>query len=247
MLAALTRDLANFIYPPTCAACRSPIDQHTVFCSTCGESLAALASQPACPRCASPVSDGSACPFCTGDGIYPLESIIALGSFRDPLRKIVHEMKYHHRWPLAETLADRMLAESRVRELLDEIDVLVPIPLHWSRQILRGYNQADALARRLARHGRGLKVAYPLARLKNTHPQTTVRSLADRTENLRNAFGLVSPKSVANKRIALVDDVKTTGSTLKAAARALQEADPVCVHAIVLAAADPRRRDFETV
>src|SRR5580704_7241456 len=114
-LASLAHDLANFVYPPACVCCRSAIDRHTIFCSTCGDSLAALASHPACPRCASPIGDGSACPFCSGDGIYPLESIIALGSFRDPLRKIVHEMKYHHRWPLAETLADRMLAEPRVR------------------------------------------------------------------------------------------------------------------------------------
>lgn len=194
-----------------------------------------------------PVPDGSSCPFCTGDGIYPLESIIALGSFRDPLRKLVHEMKYHHRWPLAEILADRMLAESRVRNLLNEIDLLIPIPLHWTRQIARGYNQADALARRLARHRSDLSVSRAIVRLKNTTPQTTVRSIADRAENLRHAFGLVNPRSIANKRIALVDDVKTTGSTLKAAARALQDADPISIHAIVLAAADPRRRDFQTV
>jgi ComF family protein len=247
MLATLARDLGSFIYPPTCACCRSAIDRDAVFCPTCHGSLTTLATHPTCPRCASPIGEGSACPFCAGDGIYPLESIIAFGSFREPLRKIVHEMKYHHRWPLAETLADRMLKEPRIRNLLDEIDMLIPIPLHWTRQIVRGYNQADALALRLARHRRELKVVHPLVRLKNTTPQTTVRSLADRAENLRHAFGLTSSAAIKNKRVALVDDVKTTGSTLKAAARALQVADPVCVHAIVLAAADPHRRDFQAV
>jgi ComF family protein len=247
VLSALARDLTSFIYPPSCASCRGTVDRDALFCPTCDESLTALASHPACPHCASPIPEGSACPFCTGDGIYPLESIVALGSFREPLRNIVHEMKYHHRWPLAETLADRMLKEPRIRQLLDEVDVLVPIPLHWTRQIVRGYNQADALACRLARHRRDLKVARPLVRLKNTTPQTTVRSLADRAENLRHAFGLVNPKAITNKRIALIDDVKTTGSTLKAAARALQSADPVNIHAIVLAAADPQRRDFQAV
>jgi ComF family protein len=247
VLSALARDLGSFIYPPSCACCRGSVERDAIFCSSCDESLTTLAAHPACSRCASPIADGSGCPFCSGDGIYPLESIIALGSFREPLREIVHEMKYHHRWPLAETLADRMLKEPRVRELLNEVDVLIPVPLHWSRQILRGYNQADALAQRLARHRRGLKVVYPLVRLKNTSPQTTVRSLADRAENLRHAFGLVNPRAVSNRRIALVDDVKTTGSTLKAAARTLQAADPVCVHAIVLAAADPHRRDFQAV
>ena len=247
MLATLAKDLTNFIYPPVCPSCRSSVEQNTVFCPTCTESLSTLASHPACPRCASPIPDGSACPFCNGDGIYPLESITALGSFRDPLRKIIHEMKYHHRWPLAETLAGRMLAEERIRNLLNEIDVLIPIPLHWTRQILRGFNQADTLARRLSHHRPGLKISRALVRLKNTTPQTTVHSIADRAENLRHAFGLVNPGSIADKRIALVDDVKTTGSTLKAAARALQDAEPACVHAIVLAAADPRRRDFQIV
>ena len=58
---------------------------------------------------------------------------------------MVHEMKYHHRWPLAETLAHRMLGEERIRRLLDETDVLVPTPLHWSRHIRRGYNQSRSI------------------------------------------------------------------------------------------------------
>jgi len=160
---------------------------------------------------------------------------------------MVHDVKFHHRWPLAETLANRMLAQERIRELLDETEVLIPVPLHWSRQISRGYNQADSLARGLARHRRELLVAHPIIRLKNTSAQTTVRSVADRADNLRFAFGLVDPAPIRGKRIALVDDVMTTGATLKAAARALEDASPASINAIVLAVADPRRRDFQAV
>jgi ComF family protein len=170
-----------------------------------------------------------------------------MGAYREPLRESVLGMKYRHRWPVVEILADRMLGLARVRALLDETDVLVPVPLHWSRQILRGYNQADCLARRLAKYRRGMRVAYPIVRLKNTASQTVVRSIADRDVNLRFAFGLVDRKCVEGKRVTLVDDVITTAATLKAAARAMDEAGLVEVNGLVIAVADPQRRDFQVV
>jgi competence protein ComFC len=248
VLLDLARDLSHFIYPPLCLACKSVRDPaNPEFCATCGDSLSALASLPACSRCAAPIPEGGSCPFCHGSGIPPFRQVVSLGPFREPLRDMVHEMKYHHRWPLAETLGDRMLREKRIRDLLDEIDVLIPMPLFWSRQIRRGYNQADALARRLAKHKKSLAVANPIIRLKNTPGQTTVNSAADRAANVRFAFGLVNPKPIKGKRVALVDDVLTTGSTLKSAARAMEEAEPASISAIVLAVADPRRRDFQGV
>ena len=249
MLLQLAKDLGNLIYPPVCLSCHAlGVEPDSPFCRECSTAFTSLSSHPACPKCGVPIPDGSACPHCNGDGIYPLERIVALGAFREPLRKLVHEMKYRHRWPVAEILAERMLAEPRIRRVLDEADVLVPIPLHWQRQIVRGYNQADALARRLARlagNRRSLKVARPIVRLKNTSAQTTVRSVADRVANVRFAFGLIDPKSVRDKRVVLVDDVRTTGSTLKAAARTLVEAEPAGIDAVVVAVADPGRRDFE--
>lgn len=248
MLLDLARDLAHFVYPPLCVGCKSiRHDADCQFCASCEESLATLASNPACPKCAAPIPTGSSCPFCHGNGIYPFDQIVALGPFRQPLRKMIHEMKYHHRWPLAETLADRMLSEKRIRDVLDHADVLIPTPLHWSRQIRRGYNQANSLANRLARYRKNLAVASPIVRLKNTVAQTTVRSAADRAANLRFAFALTDIAQIKDKRIALVDDVLTTGSTLKSAARTLKEAGPAAISAIVLAVADPRRRDFQAV
>ncbi len=248
MLTTLARDLANFIYPPTCPVCRAAIDgADERFCGECRAAISGLAASPACGLCGATIPDGSACPFCNGSGVTPFQSIVALGPFREPLRKMVHEMKFRHRWPVAEILADTMWEQPRIRRVLDEIEVLVPVPLYWSRQIGRGYNQADALARRLAKRCRGIAVKYPIVRLKNTSAQTSVYSAADRAANLRLAFGLVDGGSISGKRVALVDDVITTGSTVKAAARAIKEGKPASICAIAVAVADPRRRDFQGV
>jgi ComF family protein len=155
-------------------------------------------------------------------------------------------MKFHHRWPVAEILADQAVSLPRLARLLEQTDVLVPVPLYWGRQIARGYNQADALARRLRSHRPGLKLRHALVRLRNTAAQTTIHSVADRTDNLRNAFGLADDRLLRGRRVTLVDDVMTTASTLKSAARALSPAEPAELNAIVIAVADPKRRDFQS-
>lgn len=223
------------------------MEDDPAFCAECRSQMAALASISMCERCAAPLPAGGACARCAGNGVYPFGHVAALGPFREPLRKIIHQMKYHHRWPVAEILADQMLRQRHVRRILDQTDVLVPVPLHWSRQVLRGYNQADALARRLSHHLKHLRVAHPIVRLKNTFAQTAIRSFADRTFNLRNAFGLINPKPIRDRRVTLVDDVMTTAATLKAAARAIDDANPAAINAVVLAVADPRRADFQAI
>jgi ComF family protein len=241
-------DVTNLLYPARCVCCEEMgMEEEPAFCRQCWEELSALAAEPACPRCAAPLAEGAACARCGGKGIYPFDKIAALGPFRDPLRKIVHQLKFHHRWPLAEILAERMLREDRLGRLLDETDVLVPVPLHWRRQIARGYNQSESLARGLAKHDRKIPVARPIVRLKATAAQTTVPSIAERAANMRGAFGLIDGKSIAGKRVTLVDDVMTTSATLHAAARELMAVKPANINAIVLAVADPRRRDFQMV
>ncbi|MDP9172375.1 MAG: hypothetical protein M3O30_00725 [Planctomycetota bacterium] len=178
--------------------------------------------------------------------MHPFERIVALGAFRDPLRQLVHHMKYHHRWPVAEVLADRLLAQDRVQALLTQTDRLVAVPLHWSRQIARGYNQAEAIAGYLSRKVK-IRLSHPVVRLKNTDRQTTTHSRALRADNLRYAFGLINAKAIRGQRVTIVDDVMTTASTLKSIARAIAQGEPASISAIVVAAADPRRQDFQAI
>jgi ComF family protein len=214
-------------------------------CENCEGELIAIEKAGACDRCARPlVQWGDPCPYCKGKGIHPFDRIVALGIFTDPLKELIHHMKYHRRWGLAEAMADRLLATARVREVMERAEVVVPVPLHWWRQIGRGYNQSDVIARRLARKK---KVVHAVRRLRNTPPQTRIRSHEERHENVKDAFAMINEKAVAGRHVVVVDDVITTMSTIRAVARAMAGAKPLSISAVALAVADPKGRGFEVI
>lgn len=243
-LPQLVRDVVDFVYPGRCAGCGELCDADHFLCPDCRGSLDKLAAAPACRLCAAPiVSDNAPCPWCKNEGIFPFRSIVRLGVFEDPLKKLIHGMKYHRRWWIARHLAERMLLETRVGDLLAEGEVLIPVPLHWSRQIGRGYNQADLLAAVLA-HRAHLPVRRAVKRVARTVSQTAIHARAEREANVRGKFKLRLGSNLTNKRVIIVDDVMTTAATLRAVARALRAAKPSSISAIVLAVADPKGRDF---
>ncbi|HEY2584657.1 MAG TPA: ComF family protein [Tepidisphaeraceae bacterium] len=172
--------------------------------------------------------------------------MLRLATFDEPLKGLVHQVKYHRQWGLAEQLAGRLLAREPVKTLLTEVDVLVPVPLHFFRQFARGYNQAALLAR-CASKASGKPVVRPLKRVRHTESQTQIHSRKRRFDNLRNAFKLTDGTAVRGKRVLVVDDVMTTGATLKEVARALRTAKPASLSALVLAVADPKNRRFQSI
>lgn len=174
-----------------------------------------------------------------GKGPANFERVVRLVAFADPVRIMIHHLKYHRRWAIGEELADRLLQQERTKELLQETDVLVPVPLHWRRQLPRGYNQAEVIARRLGKRC-NLPVARPAKRVRHTEMQTHLHSHARRAENLRDAFDLCDGGKIAGKHVTVIDDVWTTGATMQAIARALKQAKPASLSAIVVATADPR-------
>jgi ComF family protein len=176
----------------------------------------------------------------------PFERIARLSVFDEPARHLIHQVKYTGQWTTAEFLAERLWCQPSVQEILREADLLAAVPLHPWRQMSRGFNQAELIARRLGKI-RGIKVASPLVRLKNTQTQTLFHSREKRLENLRDAFALSNAKQIRDKHVVLVDDVLTSGATLASAGRVGMEAEPASLCAIVVAVADSRRRNFETI
>lgn len=243
----LIRDVFDFCYPGICATCRGACTPSEFLCGPCSDRLAQLELAAACQRCGAPAAKTDApCPFCKGDGVPHYDRILRLGVFDDPLKDLIHQFKYQGRWAIGQRLAGRLLDQHVIRELLAQIDVLVPVPLHFLRQLHRGYNQATVIARHLARYS-GTPIKRPLARIRNTHTQTHLHSRAQRFDNLRGAFRLIRPGSIRGKRVLVIDDVLTSGATLQTVGRALRRARPSSLTALVLAVADPRGRGFRAV
>ena len=242
-LRSLTRHVLDFCFPGACAVCNAPCEGDVPLCEKCRIDLAALEFAASCDKCAKPLKEhASPCPYCKGAGVPHFEKV---GVLDDPLKHLIHQMKYHRAWNLAEFLADRLLDQESVKTLMIETDALVAVPLFFTRHISRGYNQADLIARRLAKRC-DKPLIKALTRVRATETQTNL-SPTQRVENMRGAFALIETKRLKEKHIVLIDDVTTTGATLQSAARALEQAHPASLCAITIAVADPRGRAFEVI
>lgn len=239
--------LVEFCYPGSCEVCAHSTQVSTTLCDSCDAELKQLESAAECDRCGMPLFEANApCAHCTGKGVPHYDRVIRLGVFDDPIKHLIHRLKYNGRWSLAELLADRLIAHEPAKGLLQETEVLVPIPLHPWRQIKRGYNQAELIARRIKKVCK-IDIAQPLARVRATETQTHMHSHAKREENLRDAFALDDARPITGKHVTVIDDVMTTGATLQAAARVLEKAKPASLSILVVAIADPKRRGFEVI
>ena len=246
-LHGLAGRVADLFYPGVCAGCDALCDSGGMLCQPCAQKLSQQQQAPACEKCAMPLPQHDApCPWCLGNGRNPYQRILRLGVFEDPLRKLIHRLKYQSRWTLAEALARQLRDHDAVRNILADAQRIVPVPLHWWRQFRRGYNQAEVMARELARHSPG-QVVRAARRLRDTPSQTRFRSIKARRENVRGAFELLSPKAIEGQRVVVVDDVMTSGATLIELGRVLAAAGPARLDALVLGIADPRGSAFQRI
>jgi ComF family protein len=169
----------------------------------------------------------------------PLERSVAVADYGHPWDRLITDFKFRGRVELAACLA-QMLAEVVSRDGGALPDWIVPIPLGPNRLRERGYNQAWELARRVARRLGVASQADVLVRLLDT-PHQVGATREERHRNLVQAL-IVEPRwieQVRGRRVALVDDVVTTGATVAAAARVLRQAGAAEVHAWMLARTPP--------
>lgn len=244
-LRQLPRDLADLVLPGTCIVCQTHTPHSSQrFCKSCDERLKKIEDRPQCSDCGAPVAiDNSPCQRCFGRGYRSFDRVVNLGVFSDPLAQLIHRLKFGHGWTIGSLLGDRAYRLKRVRDVLREADVIVPIPLHWRRHIVRGFDQAKVFSRRLSQLS-GKPLGRPIVRVRSTEAQS-LQKRVDRMRNIRNAFGLVSPRSVEGKHVLIVDDVMTTGSTVKTFARVLKQAKPESMSVLTIAIADPKGHAFE--
>ncbi len=168
-------------------------------------------------------------------GLRGFDAAYCYGSYEGLLREWIHLFKYGRVKPMERPLGE-LLAAALPRD--ERIDAVVPVPLHWRRRWTRGFNQAELLARGIARRC-GVPVLPALRRVKNTTTQTGL-SNTGRRQNVAGAFRLRRGQAVAGKRLVLVDDVMTTGSTAAVCAAVLRRAGAARI--MVLTAARAERR-----
>ena len=236
----LGRGLVQLLFPNSCLICDvSESDQTPLrhgLCSDCHHAVTSDRS-PSCPRCGSTVGPHSymeaGCTNCRGEALS-FESVIRLGSYENRLRDAVIRMKLSSGESLAGMMG-RIFCETACDRLRTaRVEVVVPVPLHWRREWGRGHNQAASVAEELA-SGLGVRFVPRGVRRVRYTPQQVQPSAAARRENVRGAFRVRHRASVAGKRILLVDDVMTTGSTASEVARTLRQAGAQEVIVAVLA------------
>jgi ComF family protein len=231
--------LGGLLLPPRCILCgRAGQRPNLDLCAVCVADLPRV-PRP-CPRCGLPVPPGSTaaatgadCAQCRPASL-PYASCVAPWLYEFPLSHLVQALKYEGALTHARVLGGLLAAEvARVHPGREA--VLVPVPLHHCRLQQRGFNQSHEIARIVARHLHWPLLARALRRTRDTASQVGL-SRAQREQNLRGAFA-VDPALVEGRRVVLLDDVLTTGSTAHAAASALQAAGAARIDLVAVARA----------
>ena len=245
LIPAAVNALVAGVLAPACAVCNALLDEPLsgCVCRNCWDSVLPI-TPPICDRCGDPLprqsqipGPESLCAQCCA-GASAVGRARAIGEYEGTLREIIHALKYSGRQSLARPLAERM--RQRGRELIDEVDCVVPVPLHWRREYQRGFNQAREIARHL-----GPPVLELLRRHRATRAQ--VELAADRRRaNVAGAFvvrrGWFRRPMIRGRKVLLIDDVSTTGATLESCARVLKDLGVSEVYALTAARVVTRQR-----
>jgi ComF family protein len=228
--------ISDLIVPPVCLSCQKRLGAHDSLCAACWRRVRFIRG-PLCDRLGIPL------PFDTGQLMVSGAALKdppdwdrarAVAHFDQVVRDLIHRFKYGDRHD-ARRLFGRWLTVAG-RELLADADVLIPVPLHPQRLLGRRFNQAAILAQEVARLS-GVEVdALALRRVKPTPSQVEL-ARAERRRNLAGAFQVsagAAPR-VEGRRVLVIDDVLTTGSTLAACSRVLKRAGATRVDCLALA------------
>lgn len=205
------RTLLDLVYPPACRICSTPPDPDPDFCPRCLREL--------------PVPSRRDVPA-------HLDQVVSAYAYQGPVRDLIHRFKFRNERSLGRPLG-RWIGEAIHRAGIRP-HLVIPVPLHWRRAMLRGYDQAEILAREAARHMGVPMSGRIIRRVRATRPQTQMVGPTHRHNNVKGAFQLRRAPGFWGT-VAIVDDVLTTGATASQCALLLRQAGARRVIAAVIA------------
>jgi ComF family protein len=227
------RVLERVLSPAVCLLCRQEPAAEGQICEACQESLPAF-GELRCTLCGgNRATLVEVCRQCADAGGFLWFRGVSAFPFQDAIREAIHRYKYRGHTYLAKFFAHSMLRAWQNYGAPACPALLVPVPLHWRREMQRGYNQAALIADFL---GREMKIqCLEALRRKRKTVQQAGLSREERIRNLKNAFVLKKNVSVEGRSVLLLDDVLTTGNTLQEASRVLLQAGAAEVNVICIA------------
>lgn len=231
----------DMLFPPLCHVCHSfiPDAGSLHICPSCYDQLKPL-EHPLCTTCGIPFYGTGSDHLCGECIKHPpsFEAARAAVAYAGPVCRLIHAFKYTHKVNLRRPLA--LLITHHQKDVASQYrsDLIIPVPLHVKRLRDRGFNQAILLGEVLATQWRLPMERRALRRIRWTEPQINLTA-TERRENVKGAFAVHDPARVAGKRIILLDDVLTTGSTVAECAAVLKKAGAAEVLVVTVARALP--------
>ncbi|MEI6511724.1 MAG: ComF family protein [bacterium] len=231
MIRSIGSGISDLLYPPRCAVCRQL--GLPSYCDDCLKQIIYI-EQPFCTCCGLP-GQSKLCRECLA-GNRAFTSARGVGYYRATLATALKTFKYNASLSLVEPLGKLMtdFLDTEIGQDVAGVEMVMPVPIHLSRHKKRGFNQARLLAEPVAKHlGLPLSDAL-LLRTKRTLPQVDLTP-EQRRENVSDAFEVRMPSEIKGRRILLVDDIMTTGSTVTSCSKTLLSAGASSIYVLALA------------
>jgi ComF family protein len=233
---ALVDGVVDGVLPPRCLQCGATVDEVDALCGACWGAITFFAP-PWCAICGlpfpHPMGEGAICADCARQR-PSFDTARSVLRYDKHSRRLVLMLKHGDQTHLARAFGRWMHRAGR--EVLAGADIVIPVPLHWTRLFTRRFNQSALLAHAVRTAGGPPVAADWLVRRRRTPSQGTLGPLA-RARNVRGAFALRPGRDIKGKRVVLIDDVLTTGATAEECARVLRRAGAAQVGVLVLARA----------
>jgi len=236
-----TKDLIlNAFYPAKCLFCDDSLSPDSLFwlCDDCRNNMPKLVD-PTCPNCSGVMKQNGLYRRCETCGESKKTYLLNIDYFKyaNNAHDAVLRLKYSNAVDHAKPMAELMLANMKNAKIKTKFDIVVPMPISKNRLKQRGYNQSEFLAKQIAKNLDLPVDTKSLLKIKETPPQTTLTE-REREKNLKEAFG-VFENNLENKKVLLVDDVSTTGTSINEASDCiLKQGKAKSVNAIVFALTD---------